>query len=134
MKTLFKRAALAIGAVALLVVAACGGDRSATTTTNMAEEGMEGEFPFGEPADPADADRTVEITASDDFTFNPAAVIVTQGETVTFRVINDGQLPHDFILGDGAAQDEHEDEMSEMDGMIMPDEPNAITVAAGETK
>ena len=133
MYTPFRRVALAVAAATLLLVAACGGTTSATTTT-MSDDSTSSEFAFGEPADPADADRTIEIRASDDLTFNPSDVSVTPGEIITFRVINEGEIPHDFTLGDEATQNEHEEVMAEMDGMTMPDEPNAIQVAAGEAR
>jgi len=115
-----------------LLLAACGGPTDTTTTEETATDGVG--FAFGEPADPADADRTVEIVASDTFRFDPATLSVSAGETVTFRIINSGQLIHDFVLGDEATQDEHEAQMAEMGDMMMPDEANAIGVAAGETK
>jgi uncharacterized cupredoxin-like copper-binding protein len=128
----FKRALLAVGILTLaLAVAGCGDSTSATTATGMEE--MESEFSFGQPAGVADADRTIEIVASDDLTFDPAEITVSPGEVITFRVTNDGQIPHDFVLGDEAAQDEHEEEMAEMEGMEH-DEPNTVTLAAGETK
>jgi uncharacterized cupredoxin-like copper-binding protein len=128
----FKRASFAFGILTLtLAVAGCGGETSATTTTGMDDMGSE--FGFGQPADSADADRTVEIIASDDLTFDPAEVTVSPGEVITFRVTNDGQIPHDFTLGDEAAQDEHEEEMAEMEEMDH-DEPNTVSLAAGETK
>jgi len=76
----------------------------------------------------------IEITGTDDFRFDPAQLTVQVGETVTFRVVNAGTQVHDFTLGDEATQIEHAEEMTEMTGMSMPDEPNAITVAGGETK
>lgn len=134
MHTLFRRVSLAAAVITLLLIAAaCGGDAS-TTTTTMSDDDMSSEFAFGAPADPADADRTIEITSSDDLTFTPSEITVTQGEIITFRVINEGEIPHDFTLGDQATQDEHEEAMAEMEGMSMPDEPNAIQVAAGETR
>lgn len=138
----FKRALYAFGILTLtLAVAGCGAETSATTTTGMEDMGsdttgmgdMESEFGFGQPADPADADRTVEIIAADDFTFDPAEVTVSPGEVITFRITNDGQIPHDFTLGDEAAQDEHEEEMAEMEEMDH-DEPNTVSLDAGETK
>lgn len=94
-------------------------------------------FTFGVPADAADADRVIEIAAYDDFTFEPEAITVTAGETVTFVVTNVGNLPHDFTLGDEETQDVHEAEMAEMAGMAAADmahaDPNAVVVAAGET-
>lgn len=100
-------------------------------------DGDQGGFGFGKPADPAEASRTIEILAGDDFRFNPSEVTVTTGETVTFRIVNTGVLPHDFTIGDQATQDEHEAEMAGMAGMAgmtVPDAPNAMVVPAGETK
>lgn len=92
------------------------------------------EFSFGEPAEAAEADRVVEIMARDDFTFDPATIEVTAGETVTFRVTNTGAIPHDFTLGDSEMQAEHEAEMAEMGAGMMHDEPNVFSLEAGETK
>jgi uncharacterized cupredoxin-like copper-binding protein len=130
MNTLSKRVFPVLAAIAL-VVAACGGATS--TTTLPPNQGTGTEFGFGEPADPAEASRTIEIFASDDFSFDPAEVTVSSGEVITFRVVNNGQLVHDFTLGDEATQDEHEEEMAEMGGMAH-DEPNVLGLAAGETK
>ena len=127
-----------------VVAAACssndGSDAASETTMaeemDMAEdEGHSGEFAFGDPMEAADASRVIEISAEDDFTFDPASVTITEGETVTFRVTNVGAIPHDFVLGDAQMQDEHEAEMAEMsDDMAMHDEPNAFVLEPGETK
>ena len=99
------------------------------------DEGHSEEFEFGDPMEAEDASRVIEISAEDDFTFDPAGVTVTAGETVTFRVTNVGAIPHDFVLGDSHMQDEHEAEMAEMSGdMAMHDEPNAFVLEPGETK
>lgn len=124
------RLAAALVALTAVVLAACGGSASTTTTGDDPDT----EFGFGEPADPSEADRTVEIVASDDFRFTPAEVTVKVGETITFRIVNQGQLAHDFTLGDQATQERHEEEMAEMGGAVMPDDPDAIGVDAGETK
>lgn len=133
MNQLSRRVVLVLAALAL-VAAACGGNAGSTTTSaeGMDEE-MDTEFAFGEPADPAEADRIIEIIAADDLTFEPAEVTVSPGEVITFRVVNTGQIVHDFVLGDEATQDEHEQEMAEMEGMPH-DESNSIGLAAGETK
>lgn len=112
-----------------LVVSACGGTGTGPTSTIG---GSESDYSFGSPAELADADRTIEIATVDSFSFEPAELTVTAGETVTFRVVNDGSLVHDFTLGDQAAQDEHEAEMAEMEGMAH-DQPNVVTIPAGET-
>lgn len=123
------RRLLFLGALTL-AFAACTTETPLLTTAAPGSEATE--FSFGEPGDPAVADRVIEITGTDDFRFDPAQIIVEPGETVTFRVINAGNQIHDFTLGDEATQAEHAEEM--MGGMTMADEPNAITLAAGETK
>lgn len=128
-------ATLALG----LVVAACGGTsttESESTTIVPATDAPDdhSEFSFGEPADAASADRVIEITASDEFRFDPASIEVSVGETITFRVTNIGAIPHDFTLGDEATQQAHAEEMEEMPGMEMSDEPNGMAIAPGETE
>lgn len=129
-----------------LVLAACG-----ETTAGSADEGAEDhvdaeaghdeaetgaeEFTFGSPADASETDRVIEVDANDDFTFGPAEIMVSAGETITFVVTNTGQIPHDFTLGDLETQDEHEAEMAEMmtDGEMAHDDANAVVIGPGET-
>lgn len=148
----------ALVAVLGLVIVSCGSDgddtgaaASETTTADEveldageghsedddAEEGQSEEFGFGDPMEAADASRVIEINALDDFTFEPASVVIEAGETVTFRVENVGLLDHDFTLGDSETQDEHEAEMVERvasGNMAMHDEPNAFGLTSGEVK
>lgn len=129
--------------LALLTLSACGsaqdtGDSSSGMDTEMSpgQEMPEGEAEsaFGTPADSADATRTIEVRTSDELAFEPAEVTAEEGETVTFRVINEGNLPHDFVIGDEAAQEQHAEEMAASDeGMEMEGDANAISVPAGET-
>lgn len=129
MTRLLRRAAAPSVILALaLTIGACGQETGETTTP----ETTGSEFAFGSPADAADAVRLIEIQTTDALTFEPADIIVAVGETVTFRLSNDGAVIHDFTLGDQATQDEHEAEMSEMGGMAH-DEPNVATIPAGET-
>ena len=121
--------ALTLGLVLSLAVSACGGTGTELTTTMTDNES---EYSFGSPAEPAEADRTVEINATDGLVFEPAELTVAAGETITFRIVNQGSLVHDFTLGDQATQDEHEQQMAEMEGMAH-DQPNAMTIPAGET-
>ena len=142
------RTILLVILILAVIAAGCAsdGDDGAAATTTMGNMDMDhgddmdsdhGDetFSFGDPMEGATPDTVIEITANDDFTFTPAFVNVKQGETVTFRITNDGKIPHDFLLGDEEAQDEHEAEMMEMSGdMAMHDEPNAVVLEPGETK
>lgn len=129
MSTLQRRgAAFTLIAVVTLTMSACTQNGADSTTT----PGTDAEFSFGSPAEATDADRVIEITTTDSLVFDPSDITVAPGETVTFRLINKGNLVHDFTLGDQATQDEHEAEMAEMGGMAH-EEPNVATIPAGET-
>ena len=114
----------ALLAVIALSATACASDPTTTPETDSP-------FTFGSPAEPADADRVIEIRTTSELVYEPSDISVAAGETVTFRLINEGNLDHDFTLGDQATQDEHEAEMAEMSGMNHS-EPNVILVPAGE--
>ena len=124
----------AVGALAVsLVIAGCAnGDDSSSDKSTATDQATEN-FSFGQPAASSDADRTIEIDALDDFSFDPATVDVSPGEIVTFSVTNVGNLEHEFTLGDEAVQERHESEMAEMGDMEMDDDTNAISVPPGET-
>jgi len=74
----------------------------------------------------------IEVTLSDALKITPATMNVPAGTPVTFVVKNSGAIAHEFVLGDQAAQQAHEDEMAH-GGMTM-DEPMAIGVDPGATK
>ena len=90
--------------------------------------------PVGGPASADEADRTVEVTALDAMAFEPPAIAVSAGETVTFVVTNAGQAVHEFTLGDAAMQQEHADAMAHMPDGMAHDLPNSIALQPGETK
>jgi uncharacterized cupredoxin-like copper-binding protein len=126
-RTTINRAVASLVIIALSATACSSG-----STESTAPAGPEAQFSFGSPADATNADRTIEITTTDALIFEPAEFEVAAGEVVTFKLINEGNLVHDFTLGDQATQDEHEAEMAEMNGMAH-DEPNVVTIPAGET-
>ncbi|MEZ4503043.1 MAG: plastocyanin/azurin family copper-binding protein [Dehalococcoidia bacterium] len=99
-------------------------------------ETHEESFSFGHAADASEADRTIDIEALDTLRFEPDAVTVNVGETVTFKVHNGGQIAHEFGLGTEADQAAHEQEMQQMasSGMAMHDEANGFALMPGETK
>ncbi len=74
-------------------------------------------FSFGEPAKAVKATRTVEVLLKD-IAFEPGSLRVKAGETVRFVLINQGQLPHEFNLGDKAMHAEHQKEMLAMQGQM----------------
>ena len=74
-------------------------------------------FAFGEPAPAAKATRTVEVVLKD-IAFEPQSLKVKAGETVRFVLVNKGQLPHEFNLGDKAMHAEHQKEMIAMQGKL----------------
>lgn len=140
MKKMKNRHIAFLAVMIVLSIVACGGSTGgdATTTASMdADMDMDETFSFGAPADSAQADRTIEIKAEDSLTFDPNEITVDAGETITFNVVNSGNLAHDFTIGDEATQEAHETEMVEMaknGEMMMHDEANAMSVPAGETK
>ncbi|HWO71352.1 MAG TPA: plastocyanin/azurin family copper-binding protein, partial [Actinomycetota bacterium] len=84
---------MSVLAAALLFLTACGG-------------GAGGD---------GDGVRTIEIAALDELAFEPSEVRVEVGETVRFVVKNEGQIPHEFVLGDEEVQEAHE--MAAAEGM-----------------
>lgn len=97
----------------------------------MASDDQEEAVAWGEPAEASSADRVVEVHMLDMFTFDPAAIEIKVGETITFKVINDDKIEHDFTLGDAEMQDEHDAEMASGMGGMGHDEPNVLTLDPG---
>lgn len=74
--------------------------------------------PSGGGGSPTDqGPRTVQVEMTDELRFEPSEFTFQAGETVRFEVTNAGQIVHEFLIGDEAAQDEFEMEMSGGDGM-----------------
>lgn len=87
----------------------------------------------GRPGSEESVDRTVEVTALDTMRFKPAALAVRRDETVRFVVTNAGRIDHEFVIGTPEEQRAHERMMRQMPNMEHED-PNALTLAPGETK
>lgn len=95
-------------------------------------------------ASSAEVDRTIAFEAGDMW-FTPGKLDIAPGKTVEFEITNTGNLPHEFVIGDAAAQEEHREMMRQMassDGHDMSaehhagghgDEMPAVTIAPGET-
>ena len=89
--------------------------------------------PSGGGASPTDQEpRTVQVQMTDELRFEPAELSVQAGETVRFEVTNAGATVHEFLIGDEAAQEGFEMEMS---GSAMPHASDAgVSVEPGETE
>lgn len=90
--------------------------------------------PSGGGGSPTDqGPRTVQVEMTDELRFEPAEFTFQAGDTVRFEVTNAGQIVHEFLIGDEAAQDEFEMEMSEGDGMAH-DTDAGVSVEPGESE
>lgn len=88
-----------------------------TLASSLAQAGTAHTLAFGEPAPAEKATRTVEVRLKD-IAFEPTSLTVKAGETVRFVLINEGQLPHEFNLGDKAMHAEHQKQMVAMQGEL----------------
>ncbi len=86
----------------------------------------------GEPAS-GRPDRIVLVAMYDSmrFVFEPTLESLHHGETVEFRIRNEGNIPHEFSIGNLEEQLAHAQMMRAMPSM-KHDDPNAITLNAGE--
>lgn len=76
--------------------------------------------------------RTIEVRMSDDLRFDPATIVVRPGETIRFELVNEGEVVHEFLIGDEAAQAEFEEEMAR--GEMHHDTAAGMAVDPGETE
>ncbi len=86
---------------------------------------------LGQPGDPAKVSRTVEVTMSDAMRFTPDRIEVKRGETIRFRVKNDGQIQHEWVLGTLDELKRHAALMRKFPEMEHAD-PNAVSLAPGQ--
>ncbi|MEQ1699506.1 MAG: plastocyanin/azurin family copper-binding protein [Ilumatobacteraceae bacterium] len=122
MTHIVRRLPLAVGIVALATVTpACGTTRESSSSATSEAHTTPG------------AARTVEIVM-EDIRFDQTTLTVTAGETIEFRFVNNGKIPHDAFVGDADAQTEHEADMAHMEHMggHSMDE-TAITVEPGDS-
>ena len=88
--------------------------------------------PAGKPGKAENVDRTISITMYDSMRYNLKELHVTSGETIRFRIVNQGRIPHEFTIGDHQSLLAHRDMMRQMPDMHH-EENNAITLNAGES-
>src|SRR5689334_21776445 len=85
------RALVLASALIALVAAGCGDDDDTVSS--------------------GDGGREIHVTM-DDLAFDPSAIDVQAGETVTFVLENQDDIEHEAVIGDEAAQEAHEAEMN----------------------
>ena len=124
---------LGILVLVILLLGACADHSEHTAGGGGSGEdpASQGEVP-GAPAPASAADREIVVSASDALEFDPSSIQVSAGEVVNFVVKNEGQIDHEFVLGDEAYQAEHEEDMQGNHHMSAME--NAVTVAPGQTK
>ncbi len=85
----------------------------------------------GQPGNPSQVTRTITVTMSDAMRFTPDRLEVKAGETVRLVLQNQGQLRHEFVLGEPDALRRHAAMMRMMPDM-QHSGPNIASLAPGE--
>jgi len=86
----------------------------------------------GTSGNPAQVERTVDVTMNDRMRFAPEQIQVKAGQTIRFAVTNTGQQPHEMVIGSLDELREHAEEMRRNPGM-KHEEPNTLRLDGGET-
>ena len=90
-------------------------------------------FSVGEPGKGI-PDRSISVSMRDTmrFVFEPDLDELRNGETIEFTVRNDGQIQHEFSIGNAEDQVKHAIMMQKMPDMKHSD-PNTVSLAPGES-
>jgi uncharacterized cupredoxin-like copper-binding protein len=88
------------------------------------------EHAFGRAGDPKKVSRTIDIGMDNSMHFTPGDLVVKRGETIRFKVRNDGQIMHEMVIGTMKELNEHAALMRKFPGMEH-DEPYMAHVAPG---
>lgn len=146
MNSILKSALLSAMALAFSSGALAAGDHAG---------GHHGNEALGEPGKSENVTRTIEVAMLDNY-YEPESISVKPGETIRFRVKNEGALVHEFNIGTPAMHEAHQkemrmmvehgviqggklnEEMMEMDmgnGHSMKhDDPNSVLLEPGQSK
>jgi uncharacterized cupredoxin-like copper-binding protein len=130
------------GPVRLAILAAAACLVSGSALADMAVHGQPGSHPreaahahgtpWGEPGDPARADRTIVIAMDDTMRYSPSEIRVKAGETVRIVAENRGKVAHELVIGTPEELREHAEEMRESPHMAHGD-PNTARAQPGTT-
>jgi uncharacterized cupredoxin-like copper-binding protein len=90
-------------------------------------------FSVGEPGKGI-PDRSISVSMQDTmrFVFEPALGELKNGEIIEFNVSNDGQIQHEFSIGNADDQVKHALMMQKMPNMKHND-PNTVSLAPGDS-
>lgn len=98
--------------------------------------GEAGMMAIGKPGVATEASRAVTITMMerDDggMVFEPASLVVSEGETLKLKFVNKGELDHEFVMDVHDGIMEHKELMERFPEMEH-DDPNSIRLAPGAT-
>lgn len=86
---------------------------------------------IGQPGNPKQVSRTINVTMNDTMRFTPDRIEVKTGETIRFLLQNQGQLRHELVLGEPDALRRHAAMMQAMPDM-QHSGPNMASLAPGE--
>ena len=91
------------------------------------------EFQVGQPHD-GEPDRVIEVSMLDTmrFEFAPEFHSLHAGEVIRFWVRNDGNIVHEFSIGNAEEQKKHAEMMRKMPNM-KHDDPNTVSLEPGES-
>jgi uncharacterized cupredoxin-like copper-binding protein len=87
-------------------------------------------YAAGQPGDPKQPARDITVTMLEDgkkMLFEPAYIVVEQGEQIRFVLANDGVWEHEFMLDSFAGNAKHKKVMEKNPGMEH-DDPNGKTI------
>jgi uncharacterized cupredoxin-like copper-binding protein len=108
---------------------------SLALNTNARAHGDD-DYAAGEPGDPSQPFRTVNISMREDgakLSFVPAQLEVRKDEQIKFVLHNDGALDHEFVLATKEENDEHAEMMRKNPDMVHAD-PNQMRLAPKATE
>ena len=105
------------------------GNSASASTSNSAPAASE-QTPWGMAGDAKAVQRTLTLRMDDAMRFTPNHIEVREGDTVRLRVINQGKLLHETVLGTQATLKEHAALMQKFPTMEH-DAPYMAHVAAG---
>jgi uncharacterized cupredoxin-like copper-binding protein len=95
--------------------------------TPHGHHGSKGETAYGKPGDPKKPNRIVEISMAEKdgkMIYVPDRIQVRRGEQIRFKLVNNGEIDHEFVLATVEENRKHAEEMKKNPDMEH-DDPNS---------